>query len=174
MASRPKMVRRACWLPWAAGSAATASTSSRASRCFVYNMLDLKRFRWEGQEALTPGKHTIAFDFQYDGPGFGKGGTGILRVDDNEVAKQTIPHTIPFIVTMDETFDVGIDTRTGRGRSGLQAAVPLQREAEQGDLQPRAGGPDRAGPQGHASKHHQSERLGREPIKPKSPPGDQP
>jgi len=34
LASRPKMVRRACWLPWAAGSAVTASTSSRASRCF--------------------------------------------------------------------------------------------------------------------------------------------
>ena len=80
---------------------------------FLYNMLDLKRFRREGQEALTPGKHTIVFDFQYDGPGFGKGGTGTLRVDNNEVAKQTIPHTIPFIVTMEETFDVGVDTRTG-------------------------------------------------------------
>ena len=34
LASRPKMVRRACWLPWAAGSAATASTFSRGSRCF--------------------------------------------------------------------------------------------------------------------------------------------
>jgi hypothetical protein len=53
------------------------------------------------------------FDFQYDGPGFGKGGTGTLRVDNNEVAKQTIPHTIPIIVTMEETFDVGVDTRTG-------------------------------------------------------------
>jgi arylsulfatase A-like enzyme len=80
---------------------------------FVYNLLDLKRFRWEGQEPLSPGKHTITFDFQYDGPGFGKGGTGILRVDNNEVAKQTLPHTIPFIVTIDETFDVGVDTRTG-------------------------------------------------------------
>jgi len=80
---------------------------------FVYNMLDLKRYRWEGQEALSPGKHAITFDFQYDGPGFGKGGTGILKVDNNEVAKQTLPHTIPFIVTIDETFDVGLDTRTG-------------------------------------------------------------
>ena len=23
------------------------------------------------------------------------------------------PHTIPFILTIDETFDVGVDTRTG-------------------------------------------------------------
>jgi hypothetical protein len=52
------------------------------------------------------------FDFQYDGPGFGKGGTGILRVDDKEVVQQKIPHTIPFLMSLDETFDVGIDTRT--------------------------------------------------------------
>ena len=25
---------------------------------FIYNLLDLERFRWEGTEALTPGKHT--------------------------------------------------------------------------------------------------------------------
>ena len=36
---------------------------------FLYNLLDLERFRWEGQDALTPGKHTIVFDFTYDGPG---------------------------------------------------------------------------------------------------------
>jgi hypothetical protein len=30
---------------------------------FLYNLLDLERFRWEGEEALAPGKHTIVFDF---------------------------------------------------------------------------------------------------------------
>ena len=53
------------------------------------------------------------FDFKYDGPGFGKGGTGVLSVDGKEVASKTIPHTIPFLMTVDETFDVGVDTRTG-------------------------------------------------------------
>ena len=53
------------------------------------------------------------FDFKYDGPGFGKGGTGVLSVDDKEVVSKTIPHTIPFLETIDETFDVGVDTRTG-------------------------------------------------------------
>jgi hypothetical protein len=28
----------------------------------------LKRFRWEGQEPLAAGKHTIVFDFKYDAP----------------------------------------------------------------------------------------------------------
>jgi arylsulfatase len=79
---------------------------------FLYNFLDLERFRWEGQQALAPGKHTLVFDFKYDGPGFGKGGTGVLRVDDKDVATRKVPHTIPFIMAIDETFDVGVDTRT--------------------------------------------------------------
>jgi arylsulfatase len=79
---------------------------------FLYNFLDLERFRWEGEQALTPGKHTIVFDFTYNGPGFGKGGTGILKVDDRQVATKTIPHTVPIIMTLDETFDVGVDGRT--------------------------------------------------------------
>ena len=80
---------------------------------FVYNFFDLERFRWEGPAALTPGKHTVMFDFKYDGPGFGKGGTGVLSVDGNAVASKTIPHSMPFLETIDETFDVGVDTRTG-------------------------------------------------------------
>lgn len=54
----------------------------------------------------------LGADFKYDGPGFGKGGTGILKVDGKEVASQKIPHTILFLATIDETFDVGVDTRT--------------------------------------------------------------
>jgi hypothetical protein len=30
----------------------------------------------------------------------------------NEVATKQIAHTIPFLVTIDETFDIGVDTRT--------------------------------------------------------------
>ena len=79
---------------------------------FTYNLVDLERFRWEGQQPLAPGKHTIVFDFKYDGPGFGKGGSGVLSVDGQQVDSKTIPHTIPFLMTIDETFDVGIDLRT--------------------------------------------------------------
>jgi arylsulfatase A-like enzyme len=79
---------------------------------FTYNLLDLERYRWEGVAALTPGKHTIVFNFKYDGPGPGKGGTGVLSVDGNEVASKKISHTIPFLMSIDETFDIGSDTRT--------------------------------------------------------------
>ena len=87
---------------------------------FVYNLLDLERFRWESGvgsrdilgDALKLGKHTIVFDFKYDGPGPGKGGTGVLTVDSKELARKTIKHTIPLLMSIDETFDVGMDTRT--------------------------------------------------------------
>src|SRR4029079_2933614 len=39
---------------------------------FVYNFLAVQRFRWEGKDALAPGKHTVTFDFKYDGPGMAK------------------------------------------------------------------------------------------------------
>jgi hypothetical protein len=40
----------------------------------------LAQFRWEGQQPLAAGKHTLVFDFKYDGPGIAKGGTGVLKV----------------------------------------------------------------------------------------------
>ncbi len=57
-------------------------------------MLDLERLRWEGQEALAPGKHTVVYDFKHDaGRGFGKGGTGVLKVDGKGVATKTMPRS---------------------------------------------------------------------------------
>ncbi len=90
---------------------------------YVWNLLDLKRVRWEGQEALAPGKHTLEFDFTYDGLGFatlafnnrsglGQGSTGVLKVDGKEVATQKMEHTIPVILQWDESFDIGADTGT--------------------------------------------------------------
>jgi hypothetical protein len=63
-------------------------------------------------EKLTPGKHTIAFDFTYDGGGIGKGGMGTLTVDSKKVAEGRIDKTMPFRFSLDESFDVGEDTGT--------------------------------------------------------------
>jgi arylsulfatase A-like enzyme len=90
---------------------------------FTWNLLDLKRERWEAPQALSPGKHTIAFDFKYDGLGFatlafnnltgiGRGGTGVLKVDGQAVATHKMEHTIPLVLPIDETFDIGADTGT--------------------------------------------------------------
>ena len=80
---------------------------------FVYNLLDLGRERIEAPVALAPGKHAIEFDFQYDGPGLGKGGTATIKVDGTEAANQKFERTIPFNLEPSETFDIGSDTGTG-------------------------------------------------------------
>ena len=89
---------------------------------FLWNLVDLKRVRWEGPE-LTPGKHVIEFDFRYEGlgpatmafgnySGIGQGGTGVLKVDGNAVATEKMEHTLPFILQWDESLDIGSDTGT--------------------------------------------------------------
>jgi arylsulfatase len=90
---------------------------------FLWNLVDVKRIRWESPEVLTAGKHTLEFDFKYEGlgagtlafnnmSGIGQPGTGVLKVDGREVATQKMPHTIPLILQWDETFDIGSDTGT--------------------------------------------------------------
>ena len=90
---------------------------------FLWNLLDLKRVRWEGKEALAPGKHRLEYDFKYDGLGFatlafnnisgiGRPGTGTLKVDGKAVSTQTLDRTVPLTLPWDETFDIGSDTGT--------------------------------------------------------------
>jgi arylsulfatase A-like enzyme len=80
---------------------------------FHYNMLILAQYHWEGSDVLTQGKHTLAFDYTYDGPGIAKGGNGTLKVDGEVVATAKQANSISFLQVADETFDVGVDTRTG-------------------------------------------------------------
>ena len=98
---------------------------NRGRVVFLYNLLDLKRTIWEGPE-LEPGKHTIVFDFKSDGPGLGKGGTGVLSVDGKEVARNSMDHTTPVTFPEDETFDVGEDTRTGVALLEYRYDVPFK------------------------------------------------
>src|SRR5208337_1095348 len=90
---------------------------------FLWNLVDAKRVRWEGKEALAPGRHTVEFDFKYDGigpgtlafnnlSGIGRSGTGALKVDGKEVASQKMERTLPIILQWDESFDIGSDTGT--------------------------------------------------------------
>ena len=90
---------------------------------FLWNLVDLKRIRWEGKDALTPGTHTLEFVFTYDGlgmgtlafnnvSGIGRSGEGVLKVDGKEVARQKMERTLPIILQWDENFDVGADTGT--------------------------------------------------------------
>jgi len=84
----------------------------KGKAAFTYNLLDLQRTTWTGG-ALGAGKHTIVFDFKYNGPGPGKGGTGVLSVDGKAGEPKELKHTVPLFFTISETFDIGDDLRTG-------------------------------------------------------------
>ena len=103
---------------------------------FLWNLADLKRIKWEGADALAPGKHIVQFDFKYDGrgvgtlafnnmSGLGRPGTGVLKVDGKEVATQEMPHTLPMTLQWDESFDIGSDTLTGVNDADYQPPFPL-------------------------------------------------
>jgi arylsulfatase A-like enzyme len=103
---------------------------------FLWNLIDLKRVKWEGPDALTPGKHIVEFDFKYDGlgvgtlaynnmSGLGRPGTGTLKVDGKEVQTLKLEHTLPMILQWDESFDIGSDTLTGVNDADYQPPFPL-------------------------------------------------
>lgn len=79
---------------------------------FFYNSLTVEKVRWAGSKRLAPGRHSIAFDFTYDGGGKGRGGAGRLVVDGKAVDEKRIRVTVPSLFSIDESFDVGSDTGT--------------------------------------------------------------
>jgi arylsulfatase A-like enzyme len=97
----------------------------RGKPVFLYNLLNLKRTTWSGP-ALGAGKHTIVFDYKSDGPGLGKGGTGVLSVDGKEVARNSMEHGTPITFPEDESFDIGQDTRTGVAMLEYRYDVPFK------------------------------------------------
>ena len=78
---------------------------------FTWNLIQLERVKWQGTEALTPGKHTVVFDWRDDGPGLGKGGTGTLKVD-GRWPSPSDARTLPVGIEWTDTSDVGVDTGT--------------------------------------------------------------
>ena len=91
---------------------------------WLWNLVDLERVKWEGADALTPGRHTVEFEFKYDGlgagtlafnsfSGVGRPGVGTLKVDGKVVDSKKMERTLPMILQWDEAFDVGSDTLTG-------------------------------------------------------------
>ena len=75
---------------------------------YTYNVANLERYVIEG-DVLSPGKHEIRYEFQYDGGGPGMGGNGKLFVDDVLVGEGRIERTMGFRISLDETFDIGSD-----------------------------------------------------------------
>jgi arylsulfatase len=103
---------------------------------FNWNLLNLEWVKWQGPDALAPGRHTIEFDFKYDGlgvgtmafnnfSGIGRSGTGTLKVDGKVVETKKMERTIPIILQWDESFDIGSDTITGIDDADYKPPFPL-------------------------------------------------
>jgi arylsulfatase len=103
---------------------------------FTYNFLDLQRTRWEGADGLAPGKHTIVYDFKYDGlgaqtlayndlSGIGRGGTGTLQVDGKVVSTEKLEHTVPLALLLDQTFNIGNSGSTPVDDSDYKVPFPF-------------------------------------------------
>lgn len=70
------------------------------------------KYRVASNQKLSPGQHTIVFDFKYNGGGIGQGGVGVLSVDGKPIADGPIERTIGIRISLDKTFDIGEDTGT--------------------------------------------------------------
>ena len=98
---------------------------------YDYNFLGMARDSIVAARPLAPGKATIRFDFDYDGGGLGKGGTGRLFVNGEKVAEGRIQHTQAMIFSADESADVGVDLGTpvveavgAEGKSRFTGRIP--------------------------------------------------
>ena len=88
---------------------------------YTYNFLGLKSFTIAAKKAVPAGKAVIRFEFAYDGPGLGKGGTGTIFVNDKKVAEGRVERTQAMIFSGDEGADVGEDGETPVADYGIPA-----------------------------------------------------
>jgi arylsulfatase A-like enzyme len=82
---------------------------------FAYNYLGLQTSYVTSSQTLNAGKHTLVYNFKYDGGGPGKGGLGTITIDGNKVAESRLEKTQPGIFSVDDLADVGLDEGTPVG-----------------------------------------------------------
>jgi arylsulfatase A-like enzyme len=77
---------------------------------YCYNLLGIKRFSAESNQAIPAGQHQLRMEFKYDGGGLAKGGTASLYLDGTKVGEGRVEITVPMAFSADETCDVGKGT----------------------------------------------------------------
>ena len=82
---------------------------------FEYRLFEITRQTLKAKQPLPAGKHKLNIDFIYDGKGYAKG--GLLKFSVNGIAQGEVklPATPPAFFSIDETFDLGIDTGSPAG-----------------------------------------------------------
>jgi arylsulfatase len=74
---------------------------------YCYNLFGVQRFYVDGDREIPEGTHQVRMEFDYDGPGLGKGGTARLFLDGEQIGKGTVAATAAMIFSADDTLDVG-------------------------------------------------------------------
>lgn len=89
---------------------------------FEYRSFQVDYVRLAADKPLDD-KQTLRVDFDYDGGGYAKGGTLSLKVDGKEVARDRLAATPPAFFSIDETFDIGVDTGSAAGQYPADAVL---------------------------------------------------
>jgi arylsulfatase len=74
---------------------------------YCYNLLGIQRFYVDTDKDAPAGTHQVRMEFEYDGPGLGKGGTVTLYLDGDTVGEGQVAGTAPAVFSADDTCDVG-------------------------------------------------------------------
>jgi hypothetical protein len=74
---------------------------------YCYNLLGIQRFHVETEAEVPAGTHQVRMEFDYDGPGLGKGGTVTLYLDGDKIGEGKVAATAPAVFSADDTCDVG-------------------------------------------------------------------
>jgi len=78
---------------------------------YTYNWVGLETYTITSEQSVSAGKHTIQFDFTYEG-GRGGAGTGRISLNGEKVAEGRIAKTNSNTFGIDESADVGVDENT--------------------------------------------------------------
>ncbi len=89
---------------------------------FTYRLFSLKLVELRGQRPLPLGENKLSVDFEYDGPGWCKGGSLTFYVNGEKAGTDTLPETPPAFFSINETFDLGLDRGSAVGNYPQDAA----------------------------------------------------
>jgi hypothetical protein len=78
----------------------------------TYNYGGLEWTTVEAPQPLAAGKHTLRYEFAFDGGPPGSGGTGRLIVDGKAAGEKKIARMMPYALSADEGVDIGLDQET--------------------------------------------------------------
>jgi hypothetical protein len=74
---------------------------------YCYNLLGVQRFNVDSDREIPVGPHQVRMEFDYDGPGLGKGGIVTLYLEGEQVGERTVAATAAMSFSADDTCDVG-------------------------------------------------------------------